>query len=788
MGSVFLRTRLAVAGAATAVRALLAGCWVLAIAPGCGRADDGQREVRLPGVVSWLGSCAEDADCVEGECLCGLCTTACLEGVCGAEGPPNATCLEPEHWLSAALCAGRSEAALCLSGCDASRACEAGFDCLDGFCVASAAAAVAREQELIPVGPLCERDRVVWRSLFLERPEQVEALRGCERIEGDLRIVADAVGSLSALGSLRRVHGILDVLARDPGSAADAVPVDLSGLDRLESVGQLRLLSVAPHSLAPLSALSAIEGRDDSGLYLLSVSGLTSLDGLRGLERVKRVELSDVPGLRSLRGLERLHEVEALDVLGVPLEELAEPEHFVLTGSLRLEETALVTLQGLAASSRPSIVRLGNDTRLVSLDGLTVGEALEELWLEGNTALEDISALGGLREVSGALVLSGSPSSSLAGLAGLERVASLTLSGTAVTDLRGLERLASADSIDIRANPALATLAGLATLAPNARIGSLSVDGNPALTQLGLGNASIGAVSVFDCPIADLSGLEAVSIDRDLTLDGVAPLTSLAGFHPGPEFSTLALQRCPALVDVGALAGLTSLRSLSVVECGIANLDPLGSLRRLAELELGANPNLSDAEALAAIAGLSRVAISGNPALARLPSFAAVVDEADPVECQNDCGFSLVLEGNAALQQGPGFPALARAANVRIAANPNLARMGSFAALHSVYRLQVEGNPALAVLGLSGVGSASTIIVRGNAALPDSELEALRAAGASEFRVGSNAAGPDRLDPCPWRLDGVCDEAFEACASGTDADDCYGDEPPAWGSPGSSSP
>lgn len=224
--------------------------------------------------------------------------------------------------------------------------------------------------------------------------------------------------------------------------------------------------------------------------------------------------------------------------------------------------------------------------------------------------------------------------------------------------------------------------------------------------------------------------------------------------------------------------------SLAVSECGLAGLDALGGLRRLGAPDLGLNPNLTDIDALASIEGLERLAVWGNPSLAALPSFAAVVDGSDPAQCRDDCGFSLSLEGNAALLQGPGFPALARAAFVRIDSNPNLANMGSFAALRSVYWLQVEGNPALGSLRLSSVESASSIRVKGNAALPDSELAALRAADASDRRIASNGAGPERLDPCPWALDSVCDEGFEVCAAGTDAPDCFGQEPPGWGSPG----
>jgi hypothetical protein len=191
----------------------------------------------------------------------------------------------------------------------------------------------------------------------------------------------------------------------------------------------------------------------------------------------------------------------------------------------------------------------------------------------------------------------------------------------------------------------------------------------------------------------------------------------------------LHLQGCPALTDVNALAALSELDSLSVSECGVANLDALGSLRRLNHLRLFRNPSL---------------------------------------------------------EQGPSFPRLASAGSFRIVANPSLVSLGDFAALGFVELLLVEGNPRLAVLGLSGLQSGSTIIVRGNAALPESELEVLRTASdVADRRIVSNAAGPERLDPCPWALDAVCDEVFEACATGTDASDCSGSELPAWGSAGS---
>ena len=288
----------------------VSGVLLASVGLGCGLADDG-REARAPREVQWLGSCADDADCAEGQCLCGTCSAPCVDGACGADGPPRGQCLDPGHWLSEALCAGRRAAPMCISGCDTTRLCEAGFDCLDGFCVASTAAALARERQLIPIGPLCERDRVVWRSLFIESAEQAEALEGCERVEGNLRIDAQRVSDLSSLAALREVAGELEISARSPGARGDRPLVHPVSLQGLERVSKLTLFNVSVEALL-LGALRAIEGAADSGLYFDSVDGLTTLEGFANLERVTHLELSNLPDLTSLRGLASLQQQLAL--------------------------------------------------------------------------------------------------------------------------------------------------------------------------------------------------------------------------------------------------------------------------------------------------------------------------------------------------------------------------------------------------------------------------------------------------------------------------------------------
>jgi Leucine-rich repeat (LRR) protein len=756
--------------------ALLA-CFGLA----CGRVDDGRREAR--GDVPWLESCAEDGDCAAGQCLCGVCSVPCNDAECGADGPPGARCLEPEHWLGAALCAGRDAAPMCITACDATGSCGAGFECLDGYCVSGSAAAIARETELVPLGPLCERDRAVWRSVHLERAEQVEALRGCERIEGHLQIDAEQVSDLSALESLRVVRGSIDILARPPLVEGDVPRVELAGLERLESAGRLRFVNVAVDSFAPLSALRALDGRDDSGLYLESVRGLSGLDGLGRLEHTLFIVLSDVPELVSLRGLASLREVGDLDVGGAPLEELGLPAQLAITQHLSLEGTRLRTLEGLGETSQLTRVGLANNEDLVSLEGLRLAERIDSLVLSGNPQLEDVRALAGLRDVSGSLMLLDSPLRGLAGLEALEHVYEIVINGTDIVDLSGLGRLAVIESgFILRNNRALASLAGLPA---GTSLRSLDLSGNPGLTRLDIGTASVDALFISECPLVDLSGLGAVTLGSSLGLEGLPNLVSLDGLGPAPGLTSVILRGCPALVNIAALAGLSALDVLRVAECGLANLDALSGLQRLGALDISANPNITQIDALASVAGLQRLSVSQNPSLVALPSFDTVVDLFNLDSCGEQCGFWLGLRDNAVLQRGPSFPQLTQFYSLSAVANPNLQSLGSFAAARSVSELIVEGNPALAALGLPSVEAAGRLIIRGNA-LPESELAALRAVpGVNDRRIVSNGAGPDRLDPCPWVGDGVCDEVFESCGPGTDRPDCQGYDVPAWGTAGS---
>src|SRR6187399_1057077 len=80
----------------------------------------------------------------------------------------------------------------------------------------------------------CAADGVVWGSVELRTPAQVDALAGCERVAGDLSLLGLVSTPTTALSSLKAVDGVLSVLGI-------ATEVALDGFVSLEQVGGLVL-------------------------------------------------------------------------------------------------------------------------------------------------------------------------------------------------------------------------------------------------------------------------------------------------------------------------------------------------------------------------------------------------------------------------------------------------------------------------------------------------------------------------------------------------------------------
>jgi hypothetical protein len=249
---------------------------------------------------------------------------------------------------------------------------------------------------------------------------ELDALEGCEAIDGNFQIVPFAGADLRPLRALRTVTGWLSFNA--PGDVVEAAAVNqfaelnetgwltLDGLEALESVGSLYISGLDAPTLAPLSNLRVVT---DGGLTL-----------------------NHCGGLRDLHGLENLRGVDDLVVVCDELESMA---------ALRL-------------SGSISSIYI-DSARLTELGSLDVSFVLNDITIL-RTALENLDAFASLRAVQGGLAI---------------------LENPALTDLDGLAQLELSGGINIRGNAALERLPAFDALS---RLKILIIEDNAVLSEL----------------------------------------------------------------------------------------------------------------------------------------------------------------------------------------------------------------------------------------------------------------------------------------------------------------
>lgn len=584
---------------------------------------------------------------------------------------------------------------------------------------------------------------MVQRSVTVSNQAELDALDGCERIGGTFTLHLFPGIDQAPLLSLQTVEGGLTV----HGTTERVQSLD--GFGSLQYVGRLFLDGVNLPDLGALGQLRSIGDpsragdRAERGLEITSCSGLTSLNGLGTLEYVARIHLNGNPDLVSIAGLGDVRPVAELLAIDCPLLDLQGLEQLSVE-TLSLSGTALASLEGLGNAAWLLQLGLSNNPALTSLQGGTFPPRMTQLMIEDADALANLRGLEGLQEVDLLGISTSHPElsslASLAGLEGLEHVGFFSLSGmTSLAHLSGLDGLQRVGQLQIMTS-GLRDLTGMPSLR---QIDDFSVLTAPELTGLdGLGSASITSFWLNDIPLTTLAGLEQLHLVAEGQLNiGAAPqLVSLQGLPPLTTLLSLSLSETPALADLQALAGLTAVQYLSLSSTGLIQLDGLSNLRVLLSLYLDSNPALVQIDALSGAAGLSE----------------------------------LFIANNAVLQTWPSTLFSGAAAYVTVYNNQALTALPAFSGLRSAVLLSIEDNPNLAALDLSSLESAEVLYIRGNSSLDDGPLEPLRRLlpRTAQVKIVSNLSGPERLSPCPWTNDGVCDELRGDCAERSDTSDC----------------
>lgn len=304
-------------------------------------------------------------------------------------------------------------------------------------------------------------------------------------IDGDLTLSAG--GDADAFACLTRVGGTLTI----PGG------IDAAGLAGLRNVREVGLLVIEfNNSLTDLSPFECLEVAHD-GLSIYQAEALVDTSALAGLRVAPYVSLTQT-GLTALptfspayEGLGNLYlatnsALVDLDVVaGWPL---------VSAGSvyIQLDDNASLTsvagISGLIAASDYTFLQITRSPALQSLAGL---EPLKgsTLWLEKLPLVPDLEPLANVVETNGITLLGMPKVESLHGLHNVKRTSEFVIGNCiepemagmdGLKDLSGLDALERVDYLSIANNANLTGLGGAPLLAS---LNTLSVLGNPMLTQ-----------------------------------------------------------------------------------------------------------------------------------------------------------------------------------------------------------------------------------------------------------------------------------------------------------------
>jgi hypothetical protein len=262
-------------------------------------------------------------------------------------------------------------------------------------------------------GTLCADSPIAQGPIEIMSQDDLDALRGCEEVRGDLNIRIFADTDLSPLSSLRAVAGRF-TFGQSPetyteetaetwseGEAerdrvAEAGWLDsLHGLEALERVGSLEMDRIAAPDLLPLSNLRNLAGNDDplyaGRLHISRARALVNLAGLENaggvadlsigsnpaLESLSVLRLSrDVPGFVSLYDNPRLTDIFAL----APLE---------AARSLSIERCGVTDLDALAGFSLADGIDIRENRDLIDISGLA-NASFGELRLEANPRIVNV--------------------------------------------------------------------------------------------------------------------------------------------------------------------------------------------------------------------------------------------------------------------------------------------------------------------------------------------------------------------------------------------------------------
>ncbi len=276
---------------------------------------------------------------------------------------------------------------------------------------------VPMEPAALPLTSRCLESPSLEGEISVHNQRELDALEGCERIDGDLYVEAFAGAQLHALHALTAVSGVFNV-GHTPDQYADTQPEDaaaqqelqesgwlasLEGLEALESAGSLSLLGFASEDVKPLANLRTLT----DGLSIGFATNLKNFDGLQNLTGLQSLSINAALKLESFDGLTLPEYMLSMHLTDVDLRQL-KPIGVKYLDGLYVDDTQLHDLAPFASLAYAGHISIVANFQLTSLAGLENLQRLKGLDLDYNRALRDVpdfEQVGGLRS----LRITGSP-------------------------------------------------------------------------------------------------------------------------------------------------------------------------------------------------------------------------------------------------------------------------------------------------------------------------------------------------------------------------------------------
>ena len=426
----------------------------------------------------------------------------------------------------------------------------------------------------------------------------------CTHITGPVSISGSSIQNLDGLAQVSSMGNQL-YIGNNP------LLDDISGLSNLNSVNFILVVSENP-SLTSLNGLQNLNSIHSLNIYYNNaLSGLDELSGITSL--AGGLNISENSVLTDLDGLQNLGTVSgSVSITGnTALSSFAALGNLTsVGGSLGISYSAASNLNGLQNLQSTGDFGLAYNANLTSIAQLSSLNTINgNLFIQSNTALPNLNGFtlpaGYNREI---WINDNTALTSLVGLENAHQLASLSITGNAISNLNGLNNLQSVSTtLGIAYNPNLNDLTALSMLQSAGNVGIannnvlVSLNGLNALTSIN----TDGIYLQYNNSLTDLTALSGLTaLPGGLYLEDNDALQNMQGLHNIQSVGFLQIQ------GNALLSNLSGLNQLNSTAGGVILIDNplLSDLTALNNLtQVGSEINVIGQAALNTLSGLDNI-------------------------------------------------------------------------------------------------------------------------------------------------------------------------------------